>query len=141
MRQRLSREFKRSINASKEIRSNSINSPNPSARYEPFLNASNFSPTRRISHTPSLEGRTSVYSTQIDSIIESAHKVNNKSSRFKRNVMTATDKKRMMRKTDQDQKEEIIDKIIENDVDDYIKYQSVPAHNYNSSPEDRRKYY
>lgn len=45
--------------------------------------------------------------------------------------MTATDRKRLIQQTDHNQKEEIIDKIIENDVDDYIKYQSVPAQHSN----------
>jgi hypothetical protein len=70
MRQRLSKEFKRSINGSKEIKRSSVHSPNPSTRYEQTLTPSTTSPRRRISYTPSLESRTSVYSSQIDSIIE-----------------------------------------------------------------------
>ena len=52
--------------------------------------------------------------------------------------MTATERKRLMQKTDSNQKEEIIDKIIENDVDDYIKYSIRAPH---SNPEDRKRYY
>lgn len=35
-----------------------------------------------------------------------------KPSRFKRNLLTATDRKKLLEQTDQGQKEEIIDKII-----------------------------
>lgn len=40
--------------------------------------------------------------------------------------MTATDRKRMMQQNDHTQREEIIDRIIENDVEDYIKLQASP---------------
>ena len=86
------------------MKRSSLHSPTSSTRYEQTLTPSTTSPRRRISYTPSLEGRTSVYSSQIDSIIEEAHKVYVKPSRFKRNVMTATDRKRMVQQTDHNQK-------------------------------------
>lgn len=138
MRQRLSKEFKRSING-KEAKRSSLHSPNLSARYEQTLTPSTASHRRRISYTPSLEGRSSVFSCQIDSIIESAQRVDVKPSRFKRDVVTATERQRLMQRTDHNQKEEIIEKIIEKDVDDFIKYSSVPAQH--CSPEERKRFY
>ena len=60
-------------------------------------------------------------------------------SRFKRNILTATDRKKLVEQTDQGQKEEIIDKIIEMDVNDFLKFQSVPSQS--SNPEERKKYF
>lgn len=47
---------------------------------------------RKISYSPSPWGHSKVYWSQIEDIIEEAHKVSSKPMRINRNLMTATDK-------------------------------------------------
>lgn len=111
----------------------------PSTRYEQSPPRSSQSTRLRMTQTPTLEDRSCVYTSQINNIIEEAHKVSSKPSRFKHNLLTATDRKKLVEQTDQGQKEEIIDKIIEMDVNDFLKFQSVPSQS--SNPEERKKYF
>ncbi len=107
---------------SKEIKNRTARTPNLSTRYEQTFTPSTYSARKRISYSPPPQSRSKVYWSQIDEIIEQAHKVSSKPIRINRNILTATDKIKLVENTYKFQKEEIIDKIVQKDVDDFFKF-------------------
>lgn len=121
LRQRMSQEMKDSLTLSRSR-------PPPSSRYarkssSPRPPNSPRSPLPSSPHSATLDA-SSLFTLQLNDLIASSQRRPAVSSSLKRNIVTATDRKKRHEREFHSQREEIIDKIIENDVEELMRCQA-----------------